>query len=69
MPVVATAVLMHLTRTGKDPLKGEFCRCMKIFQEINNSSLIGVFKGAVNICDTPGSNRDEKVWIAAAKKC
>lgn len=47
--VAATALLVHLTGTGKDPLKGDWCRCAEAIPKKGLRASLEVRDGRVHI--------------------
>lgn len=69
--LVATAMLVHLNKTGGALLKGDHCRCAETDDE-NTSfrfrSVISTHKNCVRIGGRPDRCRNKDLWLAACKK-
>lgn len=65
--VAATALLVHLTETGNDLLKTDYCRCAETLPDDDRAGL-GVHRGRVRVFSLWDGFRDDVLWLAASRK-
>jgi len=66
--VAATALLVHLTETGNDLLRHDWCRCAEALPSGSRTALT-VSEGRVGVYSGWGGYRYAYVWSSAARKC
>lgn len=66
--VAATALLVHLTESGNDLLKNDWCRCAEALPCDGHAGL-AVYEGRVHVNDLWDAYPLGKVCLSAARKC
>ena len=63
--VAASALLVHLTETGKDLLQNDWCRCSGPLPD-GNRAVLAVRVGRVLVYNYWGDRRDDYFWLASS---
>ena len=65
--VAAASLLVHLTETGNDLLKNDWCRCAEARPDDSRAAL-AVRGGRVRVLDGWDDRPSDRVWLSAARK-
>ena len=65
--VAASALLVHLTETGNDLLKNDWCRCAEPLPD-DLRAVLTVYKGRVSVDSVWDGRRSDRLWLAAAAR-
>lgn len=67
--IAATALLVHLTATGNDLIRNDWCRCAELILD-GDQAVLTVSDGRLWVDDSYGNvHRYGGLWLAAAQKC
>jgi hypothetical protein len=67
IPVAGSALLAHLTKTGKDLLHNDWCRCAEALPHGDHAGL-DVGEGRVRVDSYWDGDPDDYLWLAASRK-
>jgi hypothetical protein len=66
-PIAGSALLAHLTKTGKDLLHNDWCRCLEVLP-LDFLAALTVYDGRVDVINYWDDDPYDSVWLSAARK-
>lgn len=68
IPVLVTALLVHLVETGEDLLKGNLCKCLEPYLVPDYVSVVGIHRNRITWHQRWAHDADTNLWLAGASR-